>query len=98
MDDARLDRALQAARRALQALAAGDDEAFALAWAAHESECLAIEDLDPRQLPALDELVAVDTAILHALDSALAETSGRMAMLRRSGRTQAAYAASTRPV
>ncbi|GMV86955.1 MAG: hypothetical protein AMXMBFR80_28080 [Dehalococcoidia bacterium] len=98
MDDPRIERALQTARRALEALAGGDDAAFALAWAEHEADCLAIEGVSQRELPALDELVAIDTTIAHALEAALAETSGRMAMLRRGGRTHAAYAASIRLV
>lgn len=98
MDHPGLERALQSGRRALEALTAGDDQAFSLAWSEHEAECLALEGLTQGELPALEELVAIDTAIAQALEAALAETSGRMTMLRRGGRTQAAYAASTRPV
>ncbi len=98
MGDPRLEQALEAARRALEALGAGDDDTFALAWAEHEALCLAIESVSEAQRPTLDEIIAIDSAILQGLETALAETSARMTMLRAGGRTRAAYAASTRLV
>lgn len=96
----RLEIALQSARRALAALNAGDAEAFEAFWLEHEGACQALIGFSAGATPvdrqALNELIALDLSVASAIDQVLNDTAGRMAALRRGGRTNAAYAASSR--
>lgn len=100
MASQRLEVALQSARRALAALTAGDTAAFEELWLEHEAACQALIALSSGAAlvdrRALDELIALDLHVLSAIDQVLDDTTERMAVLRRGGRTNAAYAASSR--
>ncbi|MCC7089951.1 MAG: hypothetical protein M9925_05115 [Chloroflexi bacterium] len=95
-----LEIALQSARRALAALTAGDTGAFEELWREHEAACQGLTglsaDAPPADRQALDELIALDLRVASAITEVLDDTAGRMAALRRGGRTNAAYAASSR--
>lgn len=100
MASQRLEMALQSARRALTALTQGDTAAFEELWLEHEAACQAFPGLPAvataADRQALDELIALDLRVASAVEAALADTTERMAVLRRGGRTRAAYAASSR--
>jgi hypothetical protein len=95
-----LESALQSARRALAALTAGDTGAFEVLWLEHEAACQALTGLSTGATladhQALNELNTLDLRIASAIGHVLADTGERMAALRRGGRTNAAYAASSR--
>jgi hypothetical protein len=100
MASQRLEMALRSARRALAALTEGDTGAFEQLWLEHEGACQALAGLPAvataADHQALDELIALDLRVASAIEAVLADTTERMAVLRRGGRTNAAYAASSR--
>jgi len=100
MDSQRFEVALRSARRALAALTAGDTGAFEELWLEHEAACQALAGVPAVATAAdrqtLDELIALDVWVARAIEAVLADTTERMAVLRRGGRTHAAYAASSR--
>ncbi len=92
--------ALQFRTLALAALTGGDTVAFEGLWLEHETACHALAGLSASATladrQALDELIALDLRVASAITEVLDDTAGRMAALRRGGRTNAAYAASSR--
>lgn len=94
-----LESALDVARRRHTLIAAGEAEAYGELEDALREACDRVAGppappLEPADLPALDELIALETRSAELLAGMMEAVSVRMATLRHSGHANGAYARS----
>ena len=96
-----IEAALAIARLRHVAISDGDNEAYAAQDEALGEACAHLLSNGPRgltetDLPALDELIALESQSRELLETLMAQASARLESLRQSGRANGAYLRSER--